>query len=598
MLRNDPSDYVNRSVPDCSNGPAISRLLGSSPMKQRKSLRRLFVSCLTAGMAIGTANAGDGFIRQPSMKKTPKVVVQPKVAQPSTTQTQPTVESAPKADASETRVVAQPIKHSKVVAQVAENSRDTSNAATGVARGEEAPPPPQTITEVSQISPSVADTPKPVWKEPSPREALPTQQRATRSQRVESETLDWTGISLSTPTVTAEQKKLNSSGGSNALQWVTRGQEQIQSDFAAPTFSSESLEAESSNDFYSSIPMVKSSPSHTSVSHPQMPSQAVKKEDETKKLASMVSHRILSSAPRVAQQNVEKQTVKPIDSLPGWQSIGEKLGLRLASCETLLQRRAFLSAREEAEQAGMFLVHFLDGLQNRYHCEPAWAAALRALDESEDFQADVRMTTDGTLLQRIIESHETPVLKNADATQLAPLTAAQHYRLYAQASLEVATQNHPWASEILYAIGRTYQAQADAGDGKRELHRLRAITFYRAAVKANPSNSLALNQLGFLLLQLDRARDAQAALIASVNTEVSRPALQNLIEASRRLGDQQTRNWAHQTLATLGAPPQAQPTPAVVEVNPRAFAAMSPIGSGPKPAVQTASGFNTNPVSR
>jgi tetratricopeptide (TPR) repeat protein len=279
----------------------------------------------------------------------------------------------------------------------------------------------------------------------------------------------------------------------------------------------------------------------------------------------------------------QPQALRPVDSIPGWQSVGQRLRGHLVESEALLRRLAFYSAREEAERAMLYLAHILDGMQNRYHCEPAWAAAQQALNEADDFASEQRLSTDGQLLERLIQSHETPILKAISPDQLAPMTAAQHYRLYAEACLLEASQRHPWGSEVLYAIGRAYQAQADTQDAAAVALRWRALTFYRAATAIDPSNALAANQLGYILLQMDRPRDAQAALIASVNRQLSVPALQNLVEASYRLGDSTTGRWAEAQLSALHPAISADTgQPSFVEVDPRTFAALSPYETGPR----------------
>lgn len=299
-------------------------------------------------------------------------------------------------------------------------------------------------------------------------------------------------------------------------------------------------------------------------------------------LASLVSHQITSNRPAAGELG---RPVHSIDSPPGWQAVGEELSQRLGKCEALINRRAYFSAREDAETAMLYLVRVLDLRANHYYSEPAWHAASKAMSEAEDFSNAQRLTSDSDFLRRVILSHETPVLKDADATALAPLAAAQHYRQYAEEKLAEAAQGHPWASEVLYALGRSYQSHADATQaGLQQNLRWRAITLYRAARAIAPGNATATNQLGFVLLQMDRPADAREALVASLNAAPSLAAYQNLVEASRRLGDTGTGNWAmQQALAAKNTLSMASSAPEFVEVDPRTFAAMSPYSIGPNP---------------
>ena len=182
------------------------------------------------------------------------------------------------------------------------------------------------------------------------------------------------------------------------------------------------------------------------------------------------------------------------------------------------------------------------------------------------------------------------MLKDADATTLAPLAAAQHYRQYAESKLVEAAEGHPWASEVLYALGRSYQSQSDASQGGLQQNlRWRAITLYRGARTIAPANATATNQLGFVLLQMDRPADAREALVASINSAPSLAAYENLVEASRRLGDANTGNWAmQQAMARSTASSAAPSAPEFVEVDPRTFAAMSPYSIGPNPQLREA----------
>ena len=304
-------------------------------------------------------------------------------------------------------------------------------------------------------------------------------------------------------------------------------------------------------------------------------------------LASLVSSQIILGRPA---NNDSGRSVESIDNPPGWQAIGEELSGRLENCEALINRKAYFSAREDAEAAMLYLMRVLDLMSNSYRSEPTWYAASKAMSEAEDFSTAQRLTSDSDFLRRVILSHETPVLKDVDAATLAPLAAAQHYRQYAEEKLIEAAQGHPWASEVAYALGRSYQAQADLAEvGSQQNLRWRAITLYRGARGIAPTNALATNQLGFVLLQMDRPADAREALVASINACPSLTAYENLVEASRRAGDAGTANWAMQQAQSFRYTlPVASDAPAFVELDPRTFAALSPYTVGPNPQPQNA----------
>lgn len=330
-----------------------------------------------------------------------------------------------------------------------------------------------------------------------------------------------------------------------------------------------------------------SSPTVSTVQSLPMASEKSDAEEERESpravLASLVSSQIILGHPA---NDDTGRSVESIDNPPGWQAIGEELSGRLENCEALINRKAYFSAREDAEAAMLYLVRVLDLMSNSYRSEPAWHAASKAMSEAEDFSTAQRLTSDSDFLRRVILSHETPVLKDADAATLAPLAAAQHYRQYAEEKLIEAAQGHPWASEVAYALGRSYQAQADLAEvGSQQNLRWRAITLYRGARGIAPNNALAANQLGFVLLQMDRPVDAREALVASINISPSLAAYENLVEASRRGGDTGTANWAlQQAQAFRNRMAVTSDIPAFVELDPRTFAALSPYSIGPSPS--------------
>ncbi len=308
--------------------------------------------------------------------------------------------------------------------------------------------------------------------------------------------------------------------------------------------------------------------------------------------ASLVSARITND-PRFAIASAVQPSVTPIESPQGWQSIQTRLSEHVAKCECLLRRGAFCSAREEAEMASMLLFRHIDLHDNLFRCEPAMQAANQALREAEDFVVAMRSTADGDSLRRLVDAHKTPVLKNNNLSDMSPLAAAQHYRQFAESQLTEAAQGHPWASELLYTVGRTYQAEADAASNNIDVLRMKALAYYRASRVTMPTNAIACNQLGYLLLQMDRNEEAREALVAAVELKKDEAFLSNLAEASRRLGDMKTVTWANQSVAAIRSrTPPASPVPSIVEVSQEDFIAISPRAIGPKNPIESGAGVS------
>jgi tetratricopeptide (TPR) repeat protein len=327
---------------------------------------------------------------------------------------------------------------------------------------------------------------------------------------------------------------------------------------------------------------------------PTLHDEASESHSNRMKLASVVSKRILGQ-----QEATPKPEVSPLQTTLGWNAVGTQLKGHLEQCTELTRRGVFASAREEAQTALLQLTRHLDQLSNRFVSEPCLQAAQTAMREAECF-TDAISAIDPDVLRQISDSHITPILKQSEVQAASPLTLSQHYYRYAEGKLVEASQGHPWYSEILYGLGRAYQAEAELAQGQtKQLVLSKALVYYQAAVTILPKNALAANQLGYVLLQLDRPAEAQKALIASVDIHPDSPALQNLAEASRRLGDRRLEDWA---LLVLGSQNKAAEAigqvPKIEMVDNRTFVAISPMTIGPKSAPQIADAISGQPLKR
>jgi tetratricopeptide (TPR) repeat protein len=294
----------------------------------------------------------------------------------------------------------------------------------------------------------------------------------------------------------------------------------------------------------------------------------------------------------VSQQNLgllepKRTLVASGRALLGPAAVEKQLTEYLVRAEALCGKGAFRSARAEATTALLQLARYLDSTSNTFRSEPSLRAAQTALKESADF-----LTSNTEKLWReVVQAHETPVLRGVDLSQAPPMNLAQSYYQYAEDMLRDGAEQHPWFSDIFYMLGRSLQAEADSSSGA-SANRLRAeaLVYYRAAATLRPDNALATNQLGYVLLQLDRPAEAQAALIASVDARLEVPALQNLAEASRRIGDKKMQDWAVRRAADKMSQVPAYEIPAVLELDNAAFANTTPVVPHlTAPAAQTAS---------
>lgn len=263
-----------------------------------------------------------------------------------------------------------------------------------------------------------------------------------------------------------------------------------------------------------------------------------------------------------------------VDNPEGWKAVAHRIDQHRAECQRLLGRRAFFSARDEALKAARYLMQMIDLHVGSFTSEPTMADAMVALQEARDFSSSDESHGPADV-QRLVDSHTSNALKPYNLAGVSPLAAAQHYRIWAANRLVDAAQNHPYASELFYMIGRIAQEQALARRGIQRSHlQWEAITFYRAAAAIDPQNSLALNNLGFMFLQLDRPADAKEALLASVSIGTTPEAAKNLLIASQQLGDAQLAGWAAGRIQP--AAPAPRPRPQITYVSGQTFVAMNP----------------------
>ncbi len=301
-------------------------------------------------------------------------------------------------------------------------------------------------------------------------------------------------------------------------------------------------------------------------------------------LAARISEELAPGANVSASGLATRTAPGPIEPGAGWQAVGDQLKTHLAKCEQLLSRKAYLSAMEESRLAIVQLVRAVDLRQNRYASEPAWARAQQAFKEADEFTSVQRVANDAQLFARLIESHETPTLKNTSVREITPLAAAQHYRAYAEQCLVEASQGHPWFSELYYCLGRSIQAQAENSQPQSEALLQQSLSYFRAAYAIQPSNATNANQMGYVLLRMDRPAEAIAQLGEAVQLpNCPLEAWQNLAQAGQRIGDKRVEQWAVQNYVTLksqGAQPSG-PVNTLLELDPQQFAMISPPAIGP-----------------
>lgn len=255
--------------------------------------------------------------------------------------------------------------------------------------------------------------------------------------------------------------------------------------------------------------------------------------------------RFQSDADSRSPQVVSSQT--PVE----WQSIEIELKRRLEKCDALLRRNGVHSAREEINQGLTILVRHIEALRQdefasttiqqptlqsrkRRTLEPALQQALVALDECADFHETIHYPP--RRIERMVEHHATTALKGQNLDSMTNALARQAYLEHAGRMFLIGTERHPWAAELLYALGKTYERELHFDTIRPITLRSQAAACFDAAHQTAPSYGYIANELGFTLVHLDRLEQAHAVLQSVLAEQPSAHAWRNLAEVHRRRG--------------------------------------------------------------
>lgn len=292
--------------------------------------------------------------------------------------------------------------------------------------------------------------------------------------------------------------------------------------------------------------------------------------EQQQALARQISYQNLAAAP--SRGGIQPNS---LESPVGWSSLEAELRSKLQECDRLLRTGAILSGRREAMTALRSLTRSIDSRRGGWYSEPALNQALIALQESEDFYDSTQLQSSQTDMAGVIAGHQTPALNGYSLDAIAPMVAAQHYRSYARDRLVECADAHPWAADILYAIGKSYEgAVTHQVLPERQAFEIASV-YYAASLTVNPAQADAANQLGYALLKLDRKPEANQALQHAMQIRPNRQVVLNLAELYRREGNQQGIQWSTQQLANY--PEATESTvPEIVQLDATQFAQISP----------------------
>lgn len=208
---------------------------------------------------------------------------------------------------------------------------------------------------------------------------------------------------------------------------------------------------------------------------------------------------------------------------------------------SLAMRNAQFSARADFIKAMRMIAQAHDAVQGGSYHTNKLSAGLQALREAEDFSQDQATRWNERFEVSIVASgHGTPVVRQMsklETAKLTPWAAQREYYMFAQQQLSESGAGDAVSSLALFSLGKLYIAGGTAGDGEL-LNNARAMVYFQSALKVDPRNYAAANELGVLLARLGQLPDARSVLRHAVKVNPRYAATWgNLATVHDRMGE-------------------------------------------------------------
>lgn len=222
-----------------------------------------------------------------------------------------------------------------------------------------------------------------------------------------------------------------------------------------------------------------------------------------------------------------------------WQELRPELLTKLQACDSLLRKNSVHSARDEIRNGLTLLARKLDQLSGP------------AVDQAPRRSAIRRSMPHESALQHAFRELDECTYSPADQI-------AQPLETFSDL-LPQATLNHPWAADLLYALGKTYERELEFAPKLQEVLRQQSLASYQAALRIAPSRGYIANQLGYNYLHLGSLEEAAKALQKAIDAGPTPYSWRNLAELYRRRGLVREAQLADEQAAFLLSESRAKP---------------------------------------
>ena len=203
--------------------------------------------------------------------------------------------------------------------------------------------------------------------------------------------------------------------------------------------------------------------------------------------------------------------------------------------ESLARRNSYMAAREEFALALLMIARSHKAQSGPSAYSNRLAQGLTALDEAEDLIGLNNERSQDSVFQQKVRSHKTRLISPDDIGNISATRALDYYFGYAQSQIEQAIGHSAAGSAALHALGKIESRNSENNRRGDWTGQARSLVFFRAAMNCNPANAVCSNDLGVMLHNMGRLKEAEHAFKASLNSSPTRLGWANLAAVHSQL---------------------------------------------------------------